>query len=47
MLLASKAACAGIIFVVLATGSPNHSRRRSLRDPVSAKKCQGLRIQTM
>ena len=39
MLLASKAAWAGIVCILLTTGFRHHAGLRSLRGPTSAKKC--------
>ncbi len=48
MLLASKSARAGIVFILLTTGiSGPRAGLRSLREQTSAKKCQRSRIGTM
>ncbi len=39
MILASKAAWAGIVFLLLTRGSQGHTRRYSLRETISAKRC--------
>jgi hypothetical protein len=47
MLLAGKAACAGIAFILLATGISGPRPTPLASGPTAAKKCQRSRIGTM